>query len=74
MQKRQWFARGDAYLFVHQIEPRNELRHRMLDLQTCVHLEEVEVPLLVRDELDGSGTHVVDRRSERRRRFAHACA
>src|SRR5437773_4760258 len=31
--------RGDQHLFTHEIETGHHLRHRVLDLDTCVHLE-----------------------------------
>ena len=37
-----WFARRDADLLANQIDPGNQFRHRMLDLQARVHLEEIE--------------------------------
>ncbi len=41
LRQRQRFSRSDAQLPLHQIEARDQLRHRMLDLQARVHLDEV---------------------------------
>ena len=43
----------------------------MLDLQPRVHLEEIEVAVLVDDELDRAGALVVDRLGQRHRLLAH---
>ncbi len=51
-------AGGNAELQVHQIDPGDQLGDRMLDLQARIHLEEVEVALLVGDELDRAGVGV----------------
>ena len=45
----------------HQVEPGHHLRHGVFDLQACVHLEEVEVPVLVHHALDRAGVHVAGR-------------
>ena len=41
--QRQRLARRDAELPLHEIEPGHGLGDRMLDLQSRVHLEEIEV-------------------------------
>ena len=48
-------------LLAYEIETRDPLGDRMLDLQTRVHLEEVEVALRIEQELDRAGADVVDR-------------
>ena len=55
-------AGGDANLLLDQIDPRDHLRHGVLDLESRVHLEEVEIALRCEDELDRA------RRSGSRRR------
>src|SRR5699024_6763318 len=49
----QGMAGCDADLFAHQVDPGNHLGDRMLDLQAGVHLDEVELPVLV-EELQSS--------------------
>jgi hypothetical protein len=46
----------------------------MLDLQARVHLEEVEVPVAVDDELDRAGREVADGLAERHGLLAHCLA
>ena len=45
-------ALRDAHHLAHEIEPGHELRHRVLDLEARVHLEEVEAPVLGEQELE----------------------
>ena len=54
---------GDPELLVDEVDPRDELGHRVLHLEARVHLEEVE---LVADEeaLDRAGGRVADRARE----------
>jgi hypothetical protein len=40
-------AVGDADLLTHKIEPRDQLGHRMLDLEPRVHLDEIEAAVFV---------------------------
>ena len=62
-------ALGDPDLRGDQIEPGHRLRHRVLDLDPCVQLEEEE--LAPGDhELGGAGAAVVDCIGEPERRFA----
>ena len=50
---------GDADLLDDQVEPGDHLGHRMLHLQARVHLDEVELAVLV-EELDGAGAAVLE--------------
>ncbi len=56
-------ARGDPQLDLDEVQPRDELRDRVLDLQPRVHLEEVVLAEVVGvdDELDGAGVLVAGR-------------
>ena len=69
LRQRQRLARGHAQLPLHQVEAGDHLGHRVLDLQPGVHLHEVELAALVRDELHGAGVDVAHRarRGHRRR-------
>ena len=64
-------AARDAQLLAHEVDSRNELRHRMLDLDARVQLEEEEVAA-VEHELRGARALVADCARERDRRIAHA--
>src|SRR5208337_396110 len=50
-------ACGYANLFEHEIDVRDHLGHRMLDLDACIHLDEIEFSVLVQ-ELDGTNTEI----------------
>ena len=63
-------AARDAQLLAHEIDARDELRHRMLDLDPRVQLEEEEVAP-VEHELGRAGALVADRARERDRGVAH---
>src|SRR5207245_5376865 len=52
-------AARDADLLLHDVDARRHLRHRMLDLQPRVHLDEVERAVLV-EELEGADAAVTD--------------
>ena len=52
-------AGGDADLLEHEVDAGDGLGHRMLDLQARVHLDEVELAVLV-EELDRAGAAVLD--------------
>ena len=58
LQLRQTLASRYAQLPFHQIGAGNHLRHRVLDLQPCVHLHEIKAAVLIRDELDRSCAHI----------------
>ena len=66
--ERQPFAAGDPDLPAHEIDPGHHLGDRMLHLEAGVHLEKVERPVLVEQELDRAGVGVSDRAGDRRRR------
>jgi hypothetical protein len=57
LRKRQRRAGGDADLLAHQVDAGDHLGDRMLDLQARVHLDEVELAVLVQ-ELDRAGAAV----------------
>src|SRR2546421_307936 len=57
-----------------QIDPGDELGHRMLDLQPRVHLEEVKALVLPGDELNGACAVVAHGLCERDRLLAHLLA
>src|SRR5579875_3243759 len=57
----------------HQVEAGDELSDRVLDLEPGVHLQEVELPVLV-EELDGAGVGVVAGPGDPHRRLAHGPA
>ncbi len=52
-------ARRDPDLFDHEIEPGDHFGHRMLHLETRVHLDEEELAVLI-EELDGAGAAVFE--------------
>ena len=52
-------AGGDAELLDHDVDAGDRLRHRMLDLQPRVHLDEVELAVLV-EELDRAGAGIAE--------------
>ena len=59
--QRQGLAGRDPELPLDQIEPGDLLGHRVLHLQTRVHLHEVEMSTRLDDELHRPGAHVVHR-------------
>src|SRR6266545_2307696 len=63
----QRLALRDADLLLDEIDTGDELGHGVLNLDTAVQLEEVEVAS-VEHELDRAGAAVADRAGERRRR------
>ena len=52
-------ARGHAQLFTHQIDTKDTFCHRVFDLQTGVHFDEIELVVL-EEELDCASARVVD--------------
>ena len=67
----QLFSRRDTNLQVDQIESGDQLGHGMLHLQACVHLEEIEILLLVNQELDGTSICIVRGSRHPNRDLAH---
>ena len=59
LRDRQAAAGGDADLLVHEVDAGDRLGDRMLDLQAGVHLDEVELAVLV-EELDGAGAGIAE--------------
>ena len=57
-----------------EVEPRDHLGDGVLDLQPRVHLQEVEVAVLVDDALDRAGVHVAGLARERDRRVGEPLA
>ena len=74
LRERQRLAGGHADHQLDQVEARDGLGHRMLDLQPRVHLEEVEALVLADHELDRAGALVVDRLGQLHRLLAHGLA
>src|SRR6266478_4241881 len=62
---------GDPDLLAHQVAPRHELGHGVLDLQPRVDLEEVELAVAIHEELDGAGIYVARRPRDPAGRLAH---
>jgi hypothetical protein len=52
-------AGGHADLLAHEVDAEDAFGHRMFDLEAGVHLDEVELAVLV-EELDGAGADVAD--------------
>jgi hypothetical protein len=67
-------ARRDADHLLHDVDAGDRLGDRVLDLDPRVHLEEVEVPLRVHEELDRAGAAVADRARRGDGGLAHALA
>src|SRR5918994_1677693 len=64
-------ARGDLELLRHDVYARDHFRHGMLDLETRVHFDKVELSVHV-DELHGTGPLVTERADQTLRRFHQA--
>ena len=65
---------GDQDLLAHQIDARHRLGDRVLHLNARVHLEEIEAPVGVEQELDGPRALVPDRPRRRERRLGQPLA
>ena len=63
--------RGHVELEVHEVQRGRELRHGVLHLKSRVHLQKVEVPVLVHQELDGSRILVIGGARHAQCRFPH---
>jgi len=59
---------------LHQIQPRDALRHRVLDLQPGIHLQEVELLVLAHHEFDRAGALIAHGLRERHGLLAHRAA
>ena len=59
LRERQLLAGGHADLHLHDVDAGHHLGHRMLDLHAGVHLDEIELAVLVQ-ELEGAGAAVAD--------------
>ena len=64
-------AGGDADHLLDEIETGDEFGHRVLDLETGVHLEEIELLVLAEDEFDRAGGIVADGPRQRDGLVAH---
>ena len=64
-------ALSNAYLQMDKIQPGNQLRDRMLHLQTRIHFKKVEVLLLIDKELHGAGVGVSGGLCDTHCDFAH---
>ena len=62
--QRQGLTSSDEHLLADEVEARHELRHRVLDLDAGVHLEEVVLAALRKESFDGPGRSIA-RRSRR---------
>ena len=66
-------AGGDADLLDHEVDVGDRFGHRMLDLDARVHLDEVELAVLV-EELDGADAEIFELAHRLRHRLADAVA
>ena len=64
------FAGGDADLLFHQIEAGHHFRHAMLDLDTGIHLHEIDFPIAVQQKFHGAGVDIAHRLRGIHRGFA----
>ena len=72
LDEREPLARRDPKLLLDEIDPVDELGHRMLHLQARVHLQEVELAgVCGRDELDRAGALVARGPRQRHGRLPH---
>ena len=70
----EFLACRDSNLPLHEVQPRHELRHGMLDLNSRVHLEEVVVAICIEQELARAGVRVSCGSGDGNRRGPHARA
>jgi hypothetical protein len=68
---RQALAAGDPELRLREVDSGQELRHRMLDLEASVHLDEVEAVVRREKELDRPRTSVPQLVAGAPRRLLH---
>src|SRR5438093_1619201 len=64
----------DPELLLDEVAPRHELGHGVLDLEPRVHLEEVEAPVAVHEELHRTRIDVADGGGDAAGRLAHPAA
>ncbi len=64
LRPRQRLAGGHAQLPLDQVDAGDEFRHRVLDLQAGVHLQEGEAPGLIEQKLDRASAAVADGRGQ----------
>ena len=61
-------ATGNQYLRFHEVDARDVFGHRVFDLDTRIHLDEIELAGVdVFEELDGAGVLIADRAADRER-------
>src|SRR6218665_174426 len=70
----QRFALGHAQLLVDEVQPRDQLRHAVLDLQRRVHFHEVERAVGAQQELQRADARVADGGAGLARDLAHLVA
>ncbi|EKD60207.1 MAG: hypothetical protein ACD_54C00887G0001 [uncultured bacterium] len=73
LERQRFTARHPDHLF-HQIDPGDQLRHRMFHLQTGVHLKEIEVAVAINDEFHRAGAGIAHRFRQGAGLFAHRAA
>ena len=74
LRERQFLARGAADHQFDQVEPGDQFRHRMLDLQARIHFQEIEIARAIDDELDRAGAVITHGLGQRDRLRAHGGA
>src|ERR1051325_7869136 len=75
LRERQTLASCDAKLFAHEIASGDKLRHWVFDLESRVHLEEIEFVSRVREQkLNRAGARVIHRTTNLHGSFTHAPA
>ena len=62
---------GDPNLLTHDVHAGDELRHRVLDLEPAVHLDEVKSAVGPEQELERAGISIADRRARALHRALH---
>src|SRR5579875_946983 len=55
---RQWLARSDQQLVPHEVEACNQLSHRVLNLQACIHLKKIILLFGIEHELKRASVHI----------------
>src|ERR1051326_752257 len=68
----QWFAHGQHDLIPDQIDSGHLFRHGMLDLDALVHLQKVEVAVIIDDKLDRARVRIIRLLGNLDSRFAHS--